>query len=91
MKNLFFAVLYLFFLSGLSLAQSMPQPTATPPKSNETEEVVKISTALIQIDVTVTDKNGKIVTDLKPEDFEIYENGAKQDISSQVIILKIQR
>jgi hypothetical protein len=30
----------------------------TPPAG---EEVVKISTDLIQVDVTVTDKNGKVV------------------------------
>ncbi len=57
------------------------QPTPTP-KPVSDADVVKISTALIQVDVTVTDKNGKIVTDLKPEDFEIYENGEKQNISN---------
>jgi VWFA-related protein len=30
----------------------------------------------------VTDKNGKIITDLKPEDFEIYENGERQTITN---------
>jgi VWFA-related protein len=44
--------------------------------------VVKISTNLIQVDVTVTDSKGTVVKDLKPEDFEIYENGEKQNISS---------
>lgn len=83
MRNFFFAVFYLFFLSVSGLAQTVPPPpSATLPKSDETEEVVKISTTLIQIDVTVTDKNGKVIKDLKPEDFEIYENGVKQDISN---------
>ena len=31
--------------------------------------LLKISTSLIQIDVTVTDKKGNVVTDLKAEDF----------------------
>ncbi|MBX7173884.1 MAG: VWA domain-containing protein, partial [Pyrinomonadaceae bacterium] len=35
-----------------------------------------------QVDVVVTDKKGKIVTDLKPEDFEIFENNQKQDITN---------
>lgn len=51
----------------------------TPPSG---DEVVKISTNLIQLDVTVTDMSGKVVSDLKPGDFEIYENGEKQDISN---------
>jgi VWFA-related protein len=58
------------------------QPSPTPTPSHKEDEVVRISTNLIQMDVTVTDKNGKIVHDLKPEDFEIYQNGQKQDISN---------
>lgn len=59
-----------------------PRPTATPKPVESTDDVVKISTSLIQVDVTVTDKNGKIVTDLKPEDFEVYENKEKQKITN---------
>ncbi len=72
LSAIFFAV---FLLAAFSIhAQT---PTSTP-----TDDVLKISTTLIQADVTVTDKDGKIVTDLKPEDFEIYENGKKQDITN---------
>lgn len=76
MLKLFLAALFLLSCAALAFTQT-PTPT---PKSDD--EVVKISTHLIQIDVTVTDKHGKIVNDLKPEDFEIYENGQKQDISN---------
>ncbi|MBX7172230.1 MAG: VWA domain-containing protein [Pyrinomonadaceae bacterium] len=78
MKNFFYLVLCLSAFSILSFAQT-PTPT---PKSVENDDVVKISTNLIQVDVTVTDKNGKIVTDLKPEDFEIFENNEKQTITN---------
>jgi VWFA-related protein len=44
--------------------------------------VVKITTNLIQIDVTVTDAKGNIVTDLRPEEFEVYENDQKQNITN---------
>ncbi len=74
---IFFAV---FFLPTFSVhAQN---PTGTP-----SEDVLKISTTLIQADVTVTDKDGKVVTDLKPEDFEIYENGKKQEITNFSFVL----
>jgi VWFA-related protein len=53
------------------------QPTATPPE----DQVVRISTDLIQIDVTVIDKNGKSVPGLVADDFEVYENGEKQNLS----------
>ena len=64
----------------VSAAAQTPSPSATPPEDDG--DVVKISTTLIQLDVVVTDKKGNQVTDLKPGDFEIYENGEKQDITN---------
>lgn len=69
----------LFFVLLFSFEALSQTPAPTPP---DDEDVVKISTNLIQIDVTVTDKKGKIVTDLKPEDFEIYENNELQKITN---------
>lgn len=69
-------------ISALLLASTSHFQTTKPkPAPDEESTVVKISTDLIQIDVTVTDKNGKIVPDLKVDDFEIFENGQKQTIS----------
>ncbi len=77
---------YLWILAVLvfvtSVSSQKPTPTVSPTPPENENDVVKISTTLIQVDVTVTDKNGKIVTDLKPQDFEIFENGKKQDITN---------
>ena len=58
------------------------QTPSTPQKPQEIgpEDVIRISTQLVQTDVVVTDKNDKIVKDLKLEDFELYDNGKKQDL-----------
>ena len=75
-------IIFVIFLSSVSFVSSFaqsPQTTATPV---EDDAVVKISTTLIQVDVAVTDKKGKIVTNLKPEDFEIFENDKKQAITN---------
>jgi VWFA-related protein len=48
----------------------------TPP-----DDVVKITTSLIQLDVSVTDKKGRVITDLRPEELEVYENGKRQKLS----------
>lgn len=65
-------------LNGSLFAASQDaKPQPTPP-----DDVVKITTNLIQVDVTVTDSKGKPVTDLKPEEIEIYENGQKQKITN---------
>jgi VWFA-related protein len=50
-----------------------------------TDDVVKITTNLVQIDAVVT-RQGKQVKDLKPEDFEIFEDGKPQTITSFVYI-----
>jgi VWFA-related protein len=45
------------------------------------DAVVRLETELVQIDVVVTDKDGKLVNDLKREDFELLEDGKPQNIS----------
>ena len=80
MRNLGFS-LALSVLFCASVYSQTARPAATPPPSDETD-VVKITTALIQVDVTVTDKKGKIVTDLKPDEIEIFENGEKQKLTN---------
>jgi VWFA-related protein len=43
--------------------------------------VVRITTNLVQVDAVVT-KDGKQVTDLTPEDFELFEDGRPQTITN---------
>jgi VWFA-related protein len=77
---------FLFLLCGavaLTSAIMAQQPASTPQKD---DPVIKVTTNLIQIEVTVTDKNGKIVTDLTPNDFQLYENGEKQQITNFSLI-----
>ena len=76
MKKAIFALAFCF-LSTITIWAQNPTPTPT-----DDDGVVKITTTLIQVDVSVTDKNGKQITDLKPEDFEILENGDKQEITN---------
>lgn len=66
------------------LAPVFGQNPAPPPQEPQLddEDVVRITTNLIQLDAVVTDKNGKPVTDLRPEEFEILENGEPQKITN---------
>jgi VWFA-related protein len=61
-----------------------PQQSASkqqnPPRDDD-QDVVRINTNLVQVDVVVT-KDGKQVTDLKPEDFELFEDGRPQKITN---------
>jgi VWFA-related protein len=56
------------------------QPTPKP--DPQQDDVVRISVTLVQVDAVVTDNRGQPVTDLKREDFELYEDGRKQPISN---------
>ncbi len=63
--------------------QPPPQQSASKQQSptRDEQEVVRITTNLVQVDVVVT-KDGKQVTDLKPEDFELFEDGRPQKITN---------
>lgn len=58
-----------------------PKPVGTPPPLvvND-DEVLKIETNLVTIPVSVLDQKGRFISDLGPKDFEVYEDGLKQDI-----------
>src|SRR5436853_7858878 len=49
-------------------------------KSAYDDDVIKVTSNLVSLDVIVKDKKGKAITDLKPEDFTVFENGVAQKI-----------
>jgi len=51
-------------------------PTAAP----DNDEVVKVETRLVTIPVSVFDRNGLYIPNLKQEDFKIFEDGKEQRI-----------
>jgi VWFA-related protein len=63
-------------------AQQGSAPQTSPASSTTEDEVVRITTNLVQLDVVVTDKDGRQVTNLSAEDFEIREDGRTQAITN---------
>ncbi len=59
-----------------------PSPSPSPAEEDGEDEVVRISTNLVQFDTVVVDKDGRQVTDLKPEDFEVLIDGKPQTIAN---------
>jgi VWFA-related protein len=58
----------------------------TPPverddDADDEDDVVRITTNLVQFDAVVTDKQGRQVTDLKAEDFEVLVDGKPQSLT----------
>jgi VWFA-related protein len=60
-------------------AQTPAAPS--PAQTIDDEEVVRITVNLVQVDVIVTDRDGHQVTNLRPEDFEIFEDSRPQKIT----------
>lgn len=59
-----------------SAQQSQAQQT------KKDDDVVRISVTLVQIDAVVTDQRGRHISDLKPEDFELFEDNRRQRITN---------
>jgi len=53
---------------------------ATSAVSQKDNQAIKLTTDLITVDVTVTDREGHFIRDLESEDFTIYEDGQPQKI-----------
>ena len=71
-----FALLLFVCCVGLSRAQNPRKQERSQPD----EDRVIITTSLVQVDAVVTDKNGRQITDLRPDDFELVEGGRARDI-----------
>ncbi|HEV2861787.1 MAG TPA: VWA domain-containing protein [Pyrinomonadaceae bacterium] len=61
------------------LAHAVAQQTA--PAREDEDEVVRITSNLIQVDAVVLDAEGRQVTGLGPEDFELLEDGRPRSIT----------
>src|SRR6266487_554783 len=78
MKTPIALLLLLLVLCNVRAGAQNP-PKEQPPKMGE--DVVRVSTNLVQVDAIVTDKSGRQVMDLRPEDFELLENGHARQVT----------
>jgi len=79
-----FALICLALAVPNHLFSQAPQPAnpQTPPAEKKGREyTINIDVNLVVLHATVLDKRGRMVNDLKPEDFKVYEDGALQKLS----------
>jgi VWFA-related protein len=62
--------------------QGQSQPQVPPPTAPDGQPVFRTGINFVRVDVIVTDKNGNPVGDLKPEDFEVVEEGKPQKVET---------
>ena len=65
----------------VALALAVPLVGAGGQAPQPPPPVIRVTLSLVQVDAVVTDKGGRHVTDLTAADFEIYEDGRRQEIT----------
>jgi VWFA-related protein len=77
----------LFAIPGLAQQPPAPaQPAPQTPPTTPAQPTFRVAVDLVTTDVIVRDDKGQFVADLKGGDFEVFEDGVKQDVASLVLI-----
>jgi Ca-activated chloride channel family protein len=76
MKALAAPLLLLLLFTATEAQQSKP-----PAQGAGEDDVVRVSTSLVTVPVSVTDRQGRFVPDLAREQFKLFEDGVEQDIA----------
>src|SRR6266851_6559337 len=74
------ACLRLLVTSAVFLAAIPLQSQDKKQTKSADDDVIKVTSNLVNLDVIVKDKKGKAITDLRPDDFTVTENGVRQNI-----------
>jgi VWFA-related protein len=76
------AVVAALCLCGVAAALARQQRPAPTPPPQDDDELVRVDTNLIVLNVGVADRRGSPVTNLSRGDFAVYEDGVRQQIVS---------
>ncbi len=63
-------------------ASQQERPRRAMPAENEPQDVLKIDTDLVPVDVIATDAKGRLVRNLTKDDFKLFEDGVERAIAS---------
>jgi len=86
MNGFWSTVVLVVLAAGLS-AQTPAPPTQTPATAaQEQKPTFRVAVDLVTNDVVVRDDKGNFVPDLKKDEFEIFEDGVKQDVIQMTVV-----
>lgn len=57
------------------------RPRKVFPKEQEPEDIIRVDTDLVSVDITALDADGRPIKNLRQEDFKIFSDGVEQPIS----------
>lgn len=79
-KQKIWAVIMLLMCFSVVLAQDQKEAKETKEGKEISENILKVNTTLVNVPVIATNKEGLYLSNLKKEDFLLYEDGVKQDV-----------
>lgn len=65
---------------SVTAASGVPDTPAGPDAAQASDFKLKLTSRLVDVGIVAYDKKGHPIKDLKAEDFELYDNGRKQDL-----------
>src|SRR5450631_1531004 len=71
------AALLVLVAGGALVSGQAPAPSSLPQAPN-----FKVQVDYVEVDTLVTDRSGNLVRDLKREDFQVFEDGKPQTITT---------
>ncbi len=85
-RTLFIALVVIMFVCSLTISSQTQLPTKEKTKeadslSEKKSDQLIIKTNMVSVTVTVSDQNRRFVTGLSKKDFEVYDDGVKQEIA----------
>lgn len=76
---------------AVAVTSAFPRAWQDPRAGGQDEETVVVGTTEVLMDAVVKDKKGAVVKDLKASDFEVLEDGVKQEIRSFRLVTRDRR
>src|SRR5216683_1921962 len=85
MNGFWSTVMWVAVIAGLSAQAPTPAP-AQPPASQSQTPTFRVQIDAVTMDVIVKDEGGRFVPDLTKDEFEVYEDGVKQEVASLTVV-----
>jgi len=91
-KRIAIAVTLAALSGGLLAAQQQPAPQAPAPPADQPPVTFRVEVNYVEVDAIVTDAQGVPIANLTKNDFELYEDGKKQDVATfSLVNIPIER
>ncbi|HEX8474514.1 MAG TPA: VWA domain-containing protein [Pyrinomonadaceae bacterium] len=84
--KIFIVSILIFALIGAPTFTSLAQTSGN--QDPQDDEIVAVGANEVLLDAVVKDKKGRALKDLKPSDFEVYEDGVRQEVRSFRLITR---